>query len=629
MKRITDICCYNIVFLLIVGVPGYAFAQEVSFSATASQNKIGLKDAVQVTYTISNLGNIRDIGATSIGDFELLQPPFENIINNNGHVSISRSYLLHPKHVGTLTLPPGLARDAAGHTYRSNPVTIQVVPGSLAPAQKARPQKRRDPFGGDEDEDDPFAIMNHLDRQMQAMMQSAGMGRMQSPLERPRRQQHVTQEQAQKNVMLKVFVDKTKVRVGEQVIATYKLCSPYETEFSQFTRMPSFVGFWTQELMPSRERQQSVEVIDGKKYMTIPVLKMAVFPQETGNLELDPIEGEGVVSSDEGPIGVRMSSAPVKISVTALPDKNKTAGFGGAVGSFAITAKLDKQEMTTDNIATLKIEISGTGNLKLIETPRPSLPQGITTYDPQIADTITSRNTDITGNKYITYAITAHAPGDYTIPSIPFSYFDPKTNGYVTLHTDSFKLHVKPGKNITSGENAATQKDISDISTVPAQKLSDNKQPLMLTVGYWSAYALPLLAFVGILFWRRKNALPANPVGGSETEKSVKTAGTATQRLAAAKTLLSQPNQKPFYDEVSKGVWLYLSDKLGIPLFALSKEAAANAMIDKKVPSSLISDFATVMSDCESALYASGGFKSAEQTYNEAVKLITDLDNVL
>ena len=615
--------------LLILGVPGDAFAQEVSFTATASQSKIGVKDAVQVTYTINNVGNIRDIGATSIGDFDLLQPPFENIINNNGHVSISRSYMLHPKHAGTLTLPPGLARDAAGHTYRSNPVTIQVVPGSLAAAQKPRPQKRRDPFGDDDEEDDPFAIMNQMDRQMQAMMQSAGMGRMQSPFERPRKQQHVTEEQAKKNVMLKVFVDKTKVRVGEQVIATYKLCSPYETQFSQFTRMPSFVGFWTQELMTSRDHPQSVEIIDGKRYMTIPVLKMAVFPQETGNLELDPIEGEGVVSSDDGPIGVRMSSTPVKINVAALPDKNKTEGFGGAVGSFAITAKLDKREMTTDNIATLKIEISGTGNLKLIETPRPSLPEGITTFDPQVIDTITSRTTDITGNKYITYAITAHAAGDYNIPPVAFSYFDPKTNGYVTLHTDSFKLHVNPGKNITSGENTATQKDISDISTVPAEKLNDARQPLMLTVGYWSAYALPLLAFAGILFWKRKTVVSANQPTATDSERNGKTAGTAAQRLAAAKSLMLQANQKPFYDEVSKGVWLYLSDKLGIPLFALSKEAAANAMIDKKVPSNLIGDFATVMSDCETALYASGGFKSAEQTYNEAVKLITDLDNVL
>jgi len=614
--------------LLILGVPGDAFAQEVSFSATASQDKMGIKDAIQITYTVNNLSNIRDMGAASLGDFELIQGPFENIVSVNGRTSISRSYIIHPKHVGTLTIPPGIAKDGAGHTYRSNPLTIQVVPGSMAPAQRPKPKKNNDPFGDDEDAD-PIAMMNRMDRQMQMMMQSAGIGNMRSTFEKPRNQQHVTQEQLQKNVILKVSVDKARVHVGEQVIATYKLCSPYDAEFGQLTKMPAYIGFWTQEMTAPKVREEGVEVIDGKKFSTKTILKIALFPQETGNLELDPLEGVGVVETDEGPIGVPVSSTPLKINVTPLPDKNKPAGYGGAVGNFTISAKLDKQEMTTDNIATLKIDISGTGNLKLIETPRPSLPEGTTTFDPQFIDSITSRLTDITGTKYITYAITAHAAGDYTIPPVAFSYFDPKTNSYVTLHTDSFKLHVNPGKNITSGENTATQKDISDISTVPAEKLNDARQPLMLTVGYWSAYALPLLAFAGILFWKRKTVVSANQPTATDSERNGKTAGTAAQRLAAAKSLMLQANQKPFYDEVSKGVWLYLSDKLGIPLFALSKEAAANAMIDKKVPSNLIGDFATVMSDCETALYASGGFKSAEQTYNEAVKLITDLDNVL
>jgi len=298
------------------------------------------------------------------------------------------------------------------------------------------------------------------------------------------------------------------------------------------------------------------------------------------------------------------------------------------VGKFSVSDKIDKQELTTDDVATLTLNITGSGNLKLIEAPKLNLPNGLNTYDPQITDTITGRSTTISGSKIVSYVVTPQTPGDYDIPAVSFTYFNPQTGSYETELTQPIKLHVKPGKHfspVQSADNRSALSDIHDIVKQPLGKIIPRNQPVLFTPTYWSMYAFPLLTFVGLLVWKRRDEEQSKDSAMLRRKRANRI---ALQRLATAKKLLLQQSKKPFYEEISKAIWLYLSDKLSIPLSSLSRDTAMEAMSKLKVPATLQVNLENVFRECETALYASGGSEQMTNTYEDAIKVISDLEDV-
>lgn len=665
---------YYFVFLFLAGSCRDTWAQNVVFTASASANKIGIKDQVQVQFTLRDAENPQSITSPSGNDFAIVGGPYQSTSSNtqiigNRMVSsqaITLTYVLQPRHEGTLTIPPVVAKDAAGHSYQSNSVTIQVVPGSMQQQQQRRQPSRFDPFG--DQDDDVMALMQRMQQmqqqQMQAMQQmQQRRGVPQQQMQQPQTTQNdapVNDDEIKKDLFIRVAVDKSKVTIGEQVTISYKLYSRIPMQMG-ISKLPSLNGFWTQDFDIPKQAKPTEEVIDGKKYQVFLLKKSALFPQQAGTLELDPAEAKGVarivqqvkrrMSDMFDPFGggtlmmndpifnnsyynalaykdvqVHLKSTPVKITVTDLPTKNKPENFSGGVGNFSISGKVDKRELTADEVATLTLTITGSGNLKLIEVPKLELPNGLNTYDPVVLDTVTGRSTTISGSKIISYVITPNTPGDYDIPSVPFTYYNSQSGTYVTEHTEPFKLHVKPGK-LTGGAKAGNvaYHDIHDITKHPLPRLTPKNRPLLYSTGYWSMYAMPLLAFIGMIVWKRKEEEESKDMVSLRRKRANKV---ALQRLVTAKKLLEQQNKKPFYEEISKAIWLYLSDKLSIPLSALSRETATEAMSRRRVPETLQKNIENVIWECETALYATGGSKQMANTYEEAIKVISDLEDV-
>ena len=670
MKGIIDMWRYSIVFLLMAGTSN-ALAQNVVFIAEVGANRIGMKDQVQVQYTIRDAQNLQSVSPPLTSDFAIVGGPYQSSSSNVSVIgnkmvqsqSISLTYVLQPRHEGTFTIPPVIAKDAAGHTYQSNGLTIQVIPGTVM--QQRRQQQQRDPFGQD---DDALAMMQRMQQmqqqQMQQMQQRRGAQQQQQQPQQPQQQDPpVDEAQIKKDLFIKVAVDKNKVHEGEQITTSYKLYARIPMQMG-ISKLPSLNGFWTQDFDLPKQAKPTEETLNGKKYQVFLLKKSALFPQQTGTLELDAAEAKGMVRIIQtvkrklsdifgDPFGngtlmmndpffnnsvystqayrdvkMEIKSDPVKITVTPLPEKDKPADFGGAVGNFAITNKIDKQSITTDDVATLTYIITGSGNLKLIEAPKPNLPNGIDTYDPQITDTITGRSTTISGSKIISYAITPHVPGDYDIPGVSFSYYDPQTNSYVTEHTQPLKLHVSAGKSYSAKQagSSLALKDIHDDITTPLNGLIFNAKPLMLSGGYLSLYAFPLLALIGVLIWKRRDEEEAKDTVKLRSKRANKI---ALQRLVTAKKLLQEGNTTSFYEEISKAIWLYLSDKLNIPLSALSRDTATGAMSNRNIPAMLQKELDNVIWECETALYATGGSKQMAHTYEAAIKVISDLEDVL
>lgn len=675
MNRFKNMWRFSIVMLVIAGVCCHAYGQNVVFTAVAGADKIGVKDRVQVQYTIKDAQNLQTVSTPSTADFAIVGGPYQSQSSNtqiSGNrmiqsQSISLTYVLQPKREGTFTIPPVVAKDAAGHSYQSNALTLQVVPGSLQQQQMQQQQQQRrryDPFA--QQDDDILAMMQHmqqLQQQQLQMMQRRGQAQ-QAPQQQQQPQKaeaspEVNDEEIKKDLFIRVVVDKSKVHVGEQITTSYKLYSRLPMQMG-ISKLPSLNGFWTQDFEIPKQAKPTEEVLDGKKYQVFLLKKSALFPQQTGTLEMDPAEAKGVArivrevrhrmsdmfgngtlmmndpffnnsyynTMSYKDVDVHIKSIPVKITVTALPEKDKPEHFGGAVGSFNITSKIDKKEITTDDVATLTLNISGSGNLKLIEAPKLELPNGLVSYDPQVIDTITGRSTTISGSKIISYVITPQTPGDYDIPAIEFSYFNPQTGTYTTEHTQPFKLHVTPGKDYAAAGkkgNNGSLKDIHDIVKQPLGALNYKSKPMLYTTGYWSLYAFPLLTFIGLIVWKKRDEELSKDTAGLRSRRANKV---ALQRLVTAKKLLLQEDKKPFYEEVSKAIWLYLSDKLAIPLSSLSKDTATEAMNQRKVPQSLQKNIDNVIWECETALYASGGSRQMANTYEEAIKVISELEVV-
>lgn len=636
--------------LLIVAGIAQGFAQSASFSAVAGASKMGIQDQIQVQYVIKDVPNLKTLGPKPeiTKDFAIVGGPYQSSGTNmtyiNGQMtrseSITITYVLQPKRKGKLTIPSAIATDNNGDTYESNNIPIEVVDGSLAQQR----QRAYDPFN-----DDPFeAIRQQRQRQMQAMQQQ--------------RQQQAEPEAADVNIdkdlFIKVEVDKSKVHVGEQITASYKLYAAMPMNVS-ISKLPMLNGFWTQDFdMPKGKITPVEKVIDGKRYQVFTLKKSALFPQQTGTLELDPAEAEGVArivqkTRQRDPffddpffnsffmgdpiadqffsrmaykdVRVTLKSKPVKIEVTPLPEEGKPEGYTGAVGDFTVTSSIDKTEMTTDDVANLKLIIKGSGNIKLIEAPALKLPNGLVAYDPAVVDTVTGRTTTISGAKTITYSITPRTPGDYDIPATDFTYFNPQTGKYITVSTQAFKLHVKPGNNYVA--DAPSNKALTDIHpnhTGPVGKLNISKRPMIMTVGYWSLYAVPLFAFIGVIVWKRREDELAKDTTLLKNRRANKV---ALKRLAAAKKLLDQNQRTPFYEEISKAIWLYLSDKLNIPLSSLSKENVWDALNNRNIDKQIQQETERVMNECETALYSgSGGSLQMNQTYSEAVAVISKLE---
>jgi hypothetical protein len=660
----------SILLILLTGLfVAPLHAQEMVFSTKTAAKKVGKQDPFEVRYSIQNASNMQRFSLPSLPDFDIVGGPMQSqstsYVNGERSSSLDITYVLRAKRTGNLIIPGGIAQ-IEGKQYRSNDVGIEVIEGSVLPQPQAR-QQRRNPFDDpffDEDPfgEDPFTAMRQQHQQMmqqlQQMQRALGSPSRTMPQRSPsassKPSELITKEEIKDNIFIRVEVDKKDVVLGEQVTAVYKLYTRLPMEVN-LTKLPSLNGFWSQDFNIPQPPKPSREILDGKEYQVFILKKSALFPTQTGTLKLDPAEAEGIVKilnkkqvkQDDafgGMFGgmfadqytssygyqdepVALKSTAVPINVRDVPQENKLASFNGAVGNYQIESDIDKTEITTDESAVITLRISGSGNLKLIGNPEINFPEDLDTYDPEIRDTITNTSNMIAGYKTFTYTVSPRIAGSFTIPPTAFTFYDPATHSFKTLNTPSYTLHVKPGKEGTSVTKGLSLKDIHDIASKPANIHVISNTTLYQHPVYWSGFAVPLLAYLGLVVYkRREKTLEENTV----LFRHKRANKVALKRLSAAESYLKQSFQRSFYEETSKAVWLYLSDKMNIPLSSLSKELAEEKLTAKRVPQSTKDEIFRITTECEMALYSpDSGTLKMHQTYSDTLRLIGQLEELL
>lgn len=603
----------KIIFLLFTILAAWQVkaADKVRFVAEAADVVVS-GDQVRLVFTV-NSQDIKDFRAPSIKGFDVLMGPSRSqqssiqIINGKrtSNSSTAFTYILLAGSPGTYTIPAASV-EVNGEKVFSNAISIKVLP---------------------QDQNSGNSGNNGGGSASSSRSQAAGS------------------RISANDLFITATASKTTVYEQEAILLTYKVYTVVNLRQLRGD-MPDLKGFHTQEVDLPQQKKFTLEHYKGRNYNTTVWSQYVLFPQQTGKLEVPSITFDGVVAqqtvSDDpfdaffnggGYVEVKKKITTPKVVINVQPLPAKPAGFSGAVGEFKLASSINATDVKTNDAVTIKLTLSGTGNMKLIGTPEMKFPQDFEIYDPKVTDDYKLTSNGLTGTKTFEYlAIPRHA-GNFTIPAVEFTYFDLKSNSYKTLKTEAYNLKVAKGQGnadqvISDFTNKESVKMLGkDIRFI---KLGDSSlRPkgdfFFGTVGYYLCYLIPLLLFVVFAVIYRQKALENANVAKVKTKKANKV---ATRRMKLAGKLLAENKKNEFYDEVLKALWGYISDKLSIPVSQLSKDNIEAELTNYGVQEALIAEFIGVLNECEYARYAPGNENEAmDKVYSASVEVISKMEN--
>ena len=600
MKRIA-------ILLMMVMTTAFAVAQTLTASAPS---RVSVGEQFRLSYTV-NTQNVSDFRAGNIpAEFEVLIGPNRSMQSSyqmiNGHTSQSSSitytYIVAATKGGSYTIPAAHVV-VDGKKIASNALTIKVI-GSTGSNSR--------PYNDDEGEEV---------REMGSRISGS-------------------------DLFIKVSANKKRVYEQEPILLTYKVYTL--VQLSQLRGdMPDLKSFYTQEVDLPQQKSFSLETVNGRPYRTCTWSQYVMFPQTTGKLHIPAITFEGVViqqnrnvdpfeaffNGGSGYVEVKKKiEAPgIEIQVDPLPQRPAT--FSGGVGKFNISAQLDKTETKANDPITLRIIVSGTGNLKLIKQPVINLPKDFDKYEPKVTEQTKLTTAGIEGSKIYDVLIVPRHQGKYDIPPVEFTYFDTSTKRYETVKTEAFHLDVAKGSGASAVSDFSGQDELQELNKdIRFIKTGDADQHLtgdyfFGSTAYWITIAALVLVFITLFVIFRQRAIDNANVTAMRGKKANKV---ATKRLKQAARLMTDNKPGEFYDEVLRALWGYVGDKLNIPVAQLSHDNISSKLAERGVHQSIIDKFIGALDECEFERYAPGDPKgNMSKVYDKAMLAIEKIEEVM
>jgi len=606
--------------ILLVALNPVLQSQDVEFSA-ATKSNVQVGEQFRAVYTVNR--QVDRFEGPDFEGFNVLSGPNQSTNQSyqfiNGKVSqsyqLTFTYYLQANREGTFNIAPAkITTD--GKSYQSNALTITV-------AQSASPQT-------------PAQQGNQ------------------------RQTQNVQQGSPNKNdIFIKASVDKSKPYQGEQVIITYKIYTTVPVSQINISKISSFPGFWSKSLLNDNDPlKQSSEVINGKEYVVADLRKIALFAQRSGEIRIDPMELECIaqVKVESGRsrdpffdsffndpffnrnfqnVELKLESNPLLIDVKPLPASGKPLDFSGAVGSFTLSSDIDKSELKANEPLNLKVTISGKGNLELIDALPVTFPPDFETYDPKITNNISKNSNGLSGNRIFEYLIIPRNPGQFQIKPFGFSYFDPARQTYSTLSTPRYDIKVNKGDEETGGitYSGVSQKNIEFIGS-DIRHIKTGNLPLYRVNSFFIASTsfllwliIPIILFMtGIYLWYRYKKRSGNIA----LVRNRQATRVARKNLKKAGEYFESRSTDAFFEEISRALWGYMSNKFNIPLADLSIDSVHQKLSDKKISEESIKQFIAVLENCEYARFAPGEKSGKmQEIYDEALEVISKIEQEL
>ena len=588
----------GLIVLLLFGaraVPG----QEVSVTAEVSRTRMTIDETLILTVSVSGseLGDVPKPVLPDMQPFIVIGSTSSSSSSFNlvdGKLSSSRSvrfiYQLKPRRTGTFVIDAAeVALDGVAH--ETTPITIEVTPGAQGSSQPGA--TRAAPSGGS-----PST----------AAGQSSAAGLSQDAAGTP---------DLEDTVYIRTNVDKRRAYLGEQVTVTYTLYTRLGLSNARYDVVPSYTGFWMEELFSAHHLDFKEEIIGGRRYAVAKLRDIALFPTVTGELNLEPLSMICDVQAERSrrslfdsflsdPFDtffsntrqIRVVSGEQTVQVQPLPVEGRPDGFRNAVGDFSLKAMVDQATTEVNQPVTLTIELTGEGNLKTVEDPKLPPLGDFKEYQSGNRAEYASGRLRISGTKTWDHVLIPTVPGDHAIASLAFPFFDPDTDSYRVTTTEPITISVLPA----SGSQAAVvgmprrsvvrqiREDIQYIKPETAY-LGDQGEVLFRSTWYLLLHVLPVAAVLATVLYRSHAHRLRRDTGFARRRRA---RSTALGLLRRSREQLEKGALDQAFTGISNALYGYVADRCNLPTAGLTSPRAVELLRERGVDE----DTATLVRDC-------------------------------
>lgn len=584
-------------------------AQNTKLVATVNKNTVAIHEQFKLTFKVNAHGE--NFSPPKLEDFRLYSGPNQSSsmqwVNGVMSSSISYTYVLSPRKEGKLEIDPAKIT-VGGKVYKSEPVYIKAVKAKTQNQGQKTP-KNTSSNGGNAS----------LDSQLK------------------------------ENVFIRASVNNRNPFVGEHITATYKLYYRVDPVNLQADKLPSFQGFAAEDV-ELKTNQAPDEVLNGVQYRVLLVKQSVLFPQKSGELEIDPLKLKTVLRirtqnrrrsmfdqffGGYQDVAFDVASPSLKIKVKPLPSAGKPKSFAGAVGNFVYESSLDKDSVGENEAINLKVLANGTGNIALVPEPQFNFPVDFEVYDPKVNTNKTVSASGMRGKKSYEYLMIPRHSGRFQIEAKPFSFFDPDKEKYVEIPAKTFDIQVgevsdaedPTAVNFARRKEAVkfVGKDIRFINTGDPL-LQDKDDTFFGSTGFYIGLSSPfILLLLGLFAQNRMKHQNTN----IELIKRRRAASVAKKHLQKASALLKESKLSQFYQELSAALFGYTSDKLNVERSNLSKQRIADALRKKAVEEKDIREWESLIEACEMARFAPSSDADAQELLARADQNLQNLERKL
>lgn len=605
IKRIQHISWIAGLAVAMVGLIGSDQSVAQTFKASAPA-QVQQGQQFQVAFMIDDSGD--NFTPPDFSKFRVLGGPNRSssmqFVNGSMSQSLTLSFYLQAIEVGEIKLEPAqIVVD--GKVVKSNPLKIKVIKGKAAANSGGQKQ------GGQNG-------------------------------------QQATQNSAE-TLYGKLELSKRNVDRGEQIIAVHKVYSRVSVVNLEGLELPTFEGFWKEDIDPGAQIQVKDEIVNGVQYQVLELKKTILYPQKAGEIKIPATPVDLVVRQQSGKRsrsifdmfggGYQNVRASVvipgaTINVKDLPSSGKPADFTGLTGTFDMKTKVNRTELKSNETIDLKITISGKGNLYQVRAPELDLPPDVESYDPKTSDKIKVSSSGISGSRTFEYLLIPRYAGEFELGPFTFSYYDPKQNKYVTKQSEMIVINVEKGEGEESGTqgtiNVASKEDLKVIGS-DIRYIKQGEYPLLSkgdlfyrSASFYMILMLPFVLLAGFFGYR---GYIASTVGNEAHYKSKRAKSLSRKRLKTSEKLKNANKEAEFYEEIQKAMSGFIGDQFNIPQSEMSKEKVASLFKEKEVPADVSDAYLKVMSDAEFKRYAPSAGGSMNEMYEQALNAVIKIQD--
>ncbi|WP_338408412.1 BatD family protein [uncultured Flavobacterium sp.] len=576
--------------VLILFLITQSLLAQVHFEAKASKNTLGLNERLRVDFTMNIDGD--NFNQPSFEGFRIIAGPSQQVsqswVNGKSTFEKTYSYYLLPQQKGNLIIKQA-SIEYNGQIYKTSPIKINVTVAVEQP---------KDPNDAEVSADD--------------------------------------------NIYLVADISKTNPYINEPITVVYKLYFSYNVGITNWRELdkPKYNDFWSQNI-DIKQLVGEEGIFKGEKYRFVVLRKTVLYPQKSGKLVIEPLSLDidvqlptnrrdmfGRVIVADG--NKRVSAGAKTISVKALPEVGKPEGFSGAVGKFDFRVSPSKVNLKNGESLDLIVSVSGNGNMKLFNLPKPVVPNSLEMYDPVHSEKVNTVLTGMSGKISDSYTIIPQFKGNYPIKPMQFSYFDLDSRAYKTISSPEIMIHVLDGPSTneepvtkTPGitKNVISSSQQFKYIKLKTDLVSMNEEDFLGSKIFYSLLFLPFLILPMIVLFKRKKEAMDGDINGNRIKTNNRL---AKKYLSEAKKQIN--NKEPFYVALEKAMHNFLKAKLHIETSEMSKSNIQELLLSRNASQETVIDFIVLTENCELARYALTSSSTIQNDFEKAVLIISDLE---